>query len=167
VAKEGRRRERQAHEAAMGRAIEVARAGAATGEQPYGAVVLAPDGRVVAGAHDEVVERHDATAHAELLAVQRAAAAHGPDLSGYTLISTVEPCAMCFQSAWWSRVDRLVYGLSMEELLEHVPSAFEEVVIDSPTLNDRAARRLEISPSVLKAECLELWGVTTPGTSSS
>ena len=146
-----------AAEAAMSLAIETALEGATFGEQPSGAVVLDAGGTVIARAHDEIVSRHDPTAHAGLLAVQRAVAQRGPDLSGCTLVCTVEPCAMCFQAAWWAGVSRLTYGLSLRDLQEVAPAALEELVIDTGTLNDRAVRRLEVTAGVLRTQCLELW----------
>jgi tRNA(Arg) A34 adenosine deaminase TadA len=144
-------------QAAMGLALDEARAGSALAEKPRGAVVVDQAGRVIARAHDQVVSRGDPTAHCGLLAVQRAAALRGPDLSGCTLVCTVEPCAMCFQAAWWARVSRAVYGASMGEVLVTAPAAFEELVIDSATLNGLAARRIELTGGVRRDECLELW----------
>jgi len=144
-------------EAAMSLAIETARKGATVGEQPSGAVVLDAGGAVIARAHDEMVSRQDPTAHAGLLAVQRAVAQRGPDLSGCTLVCTVEPCGMCFQAAWWAGVTRLAFGLSLHDLQEVAPGTLDEVVIDTATLNDRAVRRLEVTGGVLRAQCLELW----------
>jgi tRNA(Arg) A34 adenosine deaminase TadA len=144
-------------EAAMSLAIETAREGATFGEQPCAAVVLDAGGTVIARAHDEIVSRRDPTAHAGLLAVQRAVAQRGPDLSGCTLVCTVEPCGMCFQAAWLASVSRLTFGLSLHDLQEVAPAALEELVIDTATLNDRAARRLEVTGGVLRTQCLELW----------
>ncbi|MEE4274366.1 MAG: BNR-4 repeat-containing protein [Thermoleophilia bacterium] len=144
-------------EAAMSLAIETALEGATFGEQPSGAVVLDAGGAVIARAHDEIVSRRDPTAHAGLLAVQRAVAQRGPDLRGCTLVCTVEPCGMCFQAAWWAGVSRLTYGLSLRDLQEVAPAALEELVIDTATLNDRAVRRLEVTGGVLRTQCLESW----------
>jgi tRNA(Arg) A34 adenosine deaminase TadA len=145
-------------ETAMARAVEAAQRGVAAGEQPHGAAVIDPAGVVIASAHDEVRTRRDPTAHAGLLAVQEAVRAYGPDLTGCTLVSTMEPCAMCFQAAWWTGISRVSYGLSMLEVLTIAPDAFEEIVIDAPTLNARSSRRLVLTPGVLRAECRALWG---------
>ena len=143
--------------AAMLAAIGAAREGVESGEQPYGAVVMSADGGVIACAHDEVTARADPTAHSELLAVQGAVRALGPDLRGCTLVCTVEPCAMCFQAAWWAAIDALVFGIEMREIAERYPEAIEEVVIDSESLNTLATRRLALTGGVLRSECLELW----------
>ena len=79
----------------MVRALELAREAAAAGEVPVGAVV-AKDGAIVAEAHNAPRELVDPTAHAEMLALRRAAAALGSErLVGCDLFVTLEPCAMC------------------------------------------------------------------------
>ncbi|NJP42858.1 nucleoside deaminase [Actinacidiphila epipremni] len=83
-----------------------------TGDVPVGAVVLSPDGRtVLARARNEREATGDPTAHAEVLALRRAAEAVGEwRLTGCTLVVTLEPCAMCAGALVQSRVDRVVYG---------------------------------------------------------
>ncbi len=95
----------------METALEEARAAAARGEVPVGAVVTDAAGRVLARAGNRVEERRDASAHAEMLALRDAAAACGePRLPGCTLTVTLEPCPMCAQAASFFRVKRLVFG---------------------------------------------------------
>ena len=95
----------------MQRALDQARAAAARGEVPVGALLLAPDGRVLAGAGNEVEARRDASAHAEMLVMRTAAAALGQTrLEGCTLVATLEPCPMCAAAASHFRVARLVFG---------------------------------------------------------
>jgi len=78
---------------------------------PVGAVIIGPDGTVVASDHNRTVERHDPTAHAELLAIRSAAKTLGDwRLTGHTLVVTLEPCPMCAGAAVWARLDRIVYG---------------------------------------------------------
>jgi tRNA(adenine34) deaminase len=81
------------------------------GDVPIGAVVVGPDGTVLAQACNEPELAADPTAHAEVLALRRAAEAHGTwRLEGCTLVVTLEPCTMCAGALVLSRVDRLVYG---------------------------------------------------------
>jgi tRNA(adenine34) deaminase len=145
----------------MREAIGHARPAVERGELPCGAVVLAPSGDVVARAHDQVESDGDLTSHAELLAVRRAAAAAGPDLRGHRLVSTCEPCAMCFAAAWTARMDAVAFGLNMAQLMAQRPDAMDEIVIDTPALNLLAKRRLTIESGVLVEECEALW---TPAT---
>ena len=97
--------------APMDIAFEQARAAAARGEVPVGAVVLGPDGAVLARAGNEVEARHDASAHAELLALRQAAAARGEArLTDCDLLVTLEPCPMCAQAISLFRIRRLIFG---------------------------------------------------------
>lgn len=92
-------------------ALAEARAAAARGEVPVGAVVIASDGVVLARAGNEVEARHDASAHAEMLALRAAAATRGtPRLPDCDLIVTLEPCPMCAQAISFFRIRRLVFG---------------------------------------------------------
>jgi tRNA(adenine34) deaminase len=93
-------------------ALAEARAAAAEGEVPVGAVVLV-DGQVVATRHNERERAGDPTAHAELLALRDAAAALGGwRLAGATVVVTLEPCPMCAGALLAARVRRLVFGAS-------------------------------------------------------
>src|ERR1700710_467746 len=95
----------------MEMALEEARAAAARGEVPVGAVVLGPDGAVLARAGNRVEAERDASAHAELLAMRQAALVLGSArLIGCDLFVTLEPCPMCAQAASFFRIRRLVFG---------------------------------------------------------
>ena len=92
-------------------AFAEARAAAARGEVPVGAVVTDAAGAVLARAGNEVEARRDPSAHAEVLALRAAAAATGDKLlPGATLWVTLEPCAMCAAAASFFRVRRVVFG---------------------------------------------------------
>ncbi len=91
-------------------ALEEARAAAAAGEVPVGAVV-ALDGRLVAAAHNQPIGAVDPTAHAESLALRAAARAVGNyRLTGAVLCVTVEPCLMCVGAIVHARIATVVYG---------------------------------------------------------
>ncbi len=92
-------------------ALEEARAAALRGEVPVGAVLLGPDGRVLARAGNCVEAHRDASAHAELLALRTGAVARGgPRLPDCDLYVTLEPCPMCAQAIALFRIRRLVFG---------------------------------------------------------
>ena len=94
----------------MALAIEQAKAAAAEGEIPVGAVVV-KDGVAVSMAYNHCERDRDATAHAELLAISEACRKSGGwRLSDCTLYVTLEPCPMCAGAAINSRVGRIVYG---------------------------------------------------------
>ena len=94
----------------MQRALELARMAAEAGEVPIGAVVVR-DGRVLGEGHNAPRTAHDPTAHAEVLAIRRAAEALGNErLTGCDLYVTLEPCAMCAGAISHARSARLYYA---------------------------------------------------------
>ena len=94
-------------------ALAEARAAALRGEVPVGAVLIAPDGRVVAQAGNRTRELSDPTAHAEVLVIRAACAAAGSErLPGHDLYVTLEPCPMCAAAISNARIGRLYYGAS-------------------------------------------------------
>lgn len=108
---------READEAAMGLALEQARAALAAGDIPVGAVVLDADGAVIGVGHNEREQHHDPTAHAEVVALRRAAAALGHwRLDGCTLVVTLEPCTMCAGAIVGARISRLVFAATDERM---------------------------------------------------
>lgn len=114
---------------AMELALAEAAAAAARGEVPVGAAVLAPDGRVLARAGNRTEAAHDASAHAELLAMRAAAAGLGtPRLVGCTLVATLEPCPMCAAAAVQFRVSRVVFGAYDPKGggVDHGPRVFDQ-----------------------------------------
>lgn len=92
-------------------ALEEARAAARVGEVPVGAVVIGPDGAVLARARNRMRELCDPTAHAEMLAIRAACAALGSErLAGCDLYVTLEPCTACAGAISAARIARLYYG---------------------------------------------------------
>ena len=97
----------------MDTALIEARAAANRGEVPVGAVVVSPDGQIVAQAGNRTHELCDPTAHAEILAIRAACAkTRSERLPGHTLYVTLEPCAMCAAAIAAARIGRLYYGAS-------------------------------------------------------
>ncbi|MBK3570156.1 MULTISPECIES: tRNA adenosine(34) deaminase TadA [unclassified Streptomyces] len=129
-------------------ALDEAGAAARGGDVPVGAVVLSPDGTtVLATGHNEREATGDPTAHAEILAIRRAAAHVGEwRLSGCTLVVTLEPCTMCAGALVQSRVDRVVYG-ARDEKAGAAGSLFD--VVRDRRLNHRP----EVIGDVLADEC--------------
>jgi tRNA(adenine34) deaminase len=94
----------------MHAAMDEARAAEAAGEVPIGAVILF-DGSIVARGQNRVLRDNDPTAHAEVVALRAAAQAIGNyRLTGCTLVSTLEPCAMCAGAMIHARIDRLLFA---------------------------------------------------------
>ncbi len=96
----------------MVRALALARNAAAAGEVPVGAVIVR-GGTIIAEAHNEPRGSSDPTAHAEMLAIRRAAAALGQErLGDCDLYVTLEPCPMCAGAIAHARIGRLYYAAS-------------------------------------------------------
>jgi tRNA(Arg) A34 adenosine deaminase TadA len=96
---------------AIALALEEAKAAAARGEVPVGAVLVGADGTLLARDGNRILERKDPTAHAEILAMRAGAAALGNErLLGTTLYASLEPCAMCAGAMSLARVARLVFA---------------------------------------------------------
>ena len=92
-------------------ALDEARAAADRGEVPVGAVLVAPDGKIVARAGNRTRELNDPTAHAEILCIRAACAALGSErLPGHDLYVTLEPCPMCAAAISNARIARLYFG---------------------------------------------------------
>lgn len=95
----------------MQQALDMAQNGADAGEVPVGAVVLGPDGQVLAQTTNRTRRDNDPTAHAEVLAIRQAARALGQDrLAGCALYVTLEPCAMCAAAIAHARIERVVFA---------------------------------------------------------
>jgi tRNA(adenine34) deaminase len=133
----------------MAEALAQARAAAARGEVPVGAVIVSA-GRIVARAGNRTLELKDPTAHAELLVIRDAAAALGSErLTGCDLWVTLEPCAMCAAAISFARLRRLYYGAADPKMggVEHGPQFFRQ-----PTCHHRP----EVYPGIAERESAEL-----------
>ena len=130
----------------MSAALREARRGAAEDEVPIGAVVV-HQGTLIARAHNRPIHLHDPTAHAEILALRRAARKLANyRLSGCCLYVTIEPCAMCASAATHARVERLIYG-ARDPKAGAAGSALR--VLNHAKLNHRVL----VTHGVLKDEC--------------
>lgn len=130
----------------MGKAIEEAKIAAAVGEIPVGAVVIYQK-KAIARAYNLRETLPCATAHAELLAIEKACRALGRwRLTGCTLYVTVEPCPMCAGAIVNSRLDRVVYGCD-DPKGGAVRSLFQ--IVDNPALN----HRVEVTAGIRDDEC--------------
>ncbi len=111
------------------RASTVARAAMAQGHHPFGALLVDADGQTVLLEQGNV----DTVEHAESLLARRAAREFTPErLWACTLVTTVEPCAMCAGTQYWAHIGRLVYGLSERRLLGLTGNHSENPTLDLP-----------------------------------
>jgi tRNA(adenine34) deaminase len=133
----------------MRRALAVAR-GTPSGDVPVGAVVYDAAGAELAAAANERELTGDPTAHAEILALRRAAQRTGEwRLTGCTLVVTLEPCTMCAGALVLARVDTLVFGA-------WDPKAGAAGSLWDAVRDRRLNHRPEVYPEVLAEECGEL-----------
>jgi tRNA(adenine34) deaminase len=133
----------------MRRALELAREARQRGEVPVGAVVVL-DGVVVGEGFNQPIGSHDATAHAEIVALREAGLRVGNyRLTGATLYATIEPCQMCVGAMVHARIARLVYG-TREPKAGAIESAMR--AHEHPSLN----HRLIAEGGVLEDECRAL-----------
>jgi len=130
----------------MEAALRLARAASVREEVPVGAVVVA-EGEVLAEAHNETVHRRDPTAHAELLALQRALQKVGEDrLLMASLYITLEPCAQCAGAIVLAKVGRVVFG-AYDARCGMAGSVYD--LLRNPRLNHRP----EVVGGLMAEEC--------------
>ena len=134
----------------MRQALLAAREAGLRGDVPVGAVVLGPDGSPIAMGSNERELTGDPTAHAEVVAIRRAAEALGQwRLTGCALVVTLEPCTMCAGAIVAARIDHLVFG-AFDDKAGAVTSLFD--VLRDPRLNHRP----RVTSGVLEADCAAL-----------
>jgi tRNA(adenine34) deaminase len=137
-------------EAWMSEALSEARACSATGDVPVGAIVIGANGEVIGRGRNERELTADPTAHAEILAIREAAEAVGGwQLTGTTLVVTLEPCPMCAGAILAARIPAVVFG------------AWDEKAGAAGSVHDllrdrRLPHRVEVHAGIREAESAEL-----------
>jgi guanine deaminase len=135
-------------------AIEQARAGIAAGQSPFGAVIVRGD-ELIASGHNEVWKRGDPTAHAEVVAIQRAAAAlRSIDLCGCAIYTTCEPCPMCAAAIHWARLSAVHYGATIADARR---AGFNELSLPITDLYQRGGSPVRVVAGVSRHECERLF----------
>jgi tRNA(Arg) A34 adenosine deaminase TadA len=146
------------HEAHMREVFAVARRARAHGNRPFGALLVAGNGAVLAAAENSQITDEQVFAHAEMNLLQRAVQQFTPDvLATSTLYTNAEPCAMCAGAIFWSGITRLVYGLSGDRL--HQMSGFspQMLVASARDVLARTGRQVEIIGPIFEAEAEALF----------
>lgn len=138
-------------------AIEEARKNFTTGNGgPFGATII-KDGKVIAVAANSVLQG-DSTAHAEVNAIRKACTElNTHDLSGSIIYSTTEPCPMCFSAIHWAKIDKIVYGTSIEDVQK---LGFNELTISNQDMKRLGNSPVELISDFMRDECykmLEEW----------
>jgi guanine deaminase len=120
---------------------------------PFGACIVM-GGKVIAVARNTVL-KNDATCHAEINAIRLASKKLKTfDLSGCTIYSTTEPCPMCFSAIHWAKIDKVIYGTSIEDAAK---AGFNELYIPAKKMARIGKSKVKVSGPVLKRECVKLF----------
>ena len=139
--------EQATHEKYMAMALEEANKAKELGEVPVGAIIVASDGTIVSRGCNRTIVDHDATAHAEIVALRRAGIAMGNyRLNDLTMYVTLEPCCMCVMACIHARIKAIVYGA------EDPKTGACNSVFDLAD-DDRHNHRVEIMGGILESEC--------------
>lgn len=130
----------------MRQALREAKRAVAEGEVPVGAVIVR-EGKILARAHNRPIRLHDPSAHAEIIAMRRAARKLGNyRLNDCSLYVTIEPCVMCAGAMVQARISHLIFGA--RDLKAGAAGSIIEL-LNHPKLN----HRVTVSPGVLEEEC--------------
>ena len=122
---------------------------------PIGCVIVL-DGQVIAVERNRVAELHDATAHAEILAMRTAGRCYeNGELRGATIYTTLQPCGMCTMGSIWSKVARIVYGAGREDVHRMYFEARHVDTIDF--IRDAYRNDISIEGGLLRNECARLY----------
>jgi tRNA(adenine34) deaminase len=123
------------------------------GDWPYGALIV-KDGVIVAKGFNTTTRDRDPTAHAEVNVIRAAMSAiHEPSLKGCTLYTSSESCPMCTGAFIWAGVSRVVFGASIEELID---AGQPQIKTSSEALIRTAFIKVELTGGVLAAEALKV-----------
>ena len=124
------------------------------GDSPYGAVIV-KDNEVIAKAHNTVRQDSDPSAHAEINVIRNLTTKiKNPYLEGYTIYTTGEPCPMCATACVWTGISEIVFGVSIQDLLEAKQS---QINISCEEIIAKGFRKIKVTKGLLKEECLNLF----------
>jgi tRNA(adenine34) deaminase len=123
--------------------------------RPFGAAIVhTRSGKPFLRALNNVMGEFDPSSHAEVRAIRRATKRlKKVSLAGYTLYSTCEPCPMCMSTALWARIDRVVYGATIEDANRH----FDQIQISATEVSARSDMRCVVDGPCLRDECYALF----------
>ena len=136
----------------------IARRAHAHGNRPFGALLVAGNGAILAAAENTQVTDGQVLAHAEMLLLQRVATEMSVDvLEAATLYANAEPCAMCAGAIFWSGVGRLVYGISGDRLHELSGFSPRTLIASAREVLSKAGRKIEVVGPALEIEAETLF----------
>lgn len=124
------------------------------GDSPYGAVIV-KENEVIAKAHNTVRQNSDPSAHAEINVIRSLTTKiKNPSLEGYTIYTTGEPCPMCATACVWTGISEIVFGVSIQDLIEAKQS---QINISCEEIIAKGFREIKVTKGLLKEECLKLF----------
>lgn len=123
---------------------------------PFGAVILSPEGELLAYGHNRVLKKGDPTRHGEMEAIRDwADLTHEFDLTGCVMYTTAEPCLMCLGACLWANIDTIYYGASVQDTND---IGFRDDIFDKYLTIDRTKLKEEGRLVQVEREaCLELF----------
>lgn len=120
----------------------------------FGAVIV-KDGKIIAEGYNQVIKNNDPTWHGEMQAIREACKKlQSPHLSGCTLYTSAEPCPMCIATAYWAKIERIVYAASVEDAEQY--GGFQDKFIYEE-LAKPATRRKIPAMQILRDEANIVW----------
>lgn len=141
------------YEKFMRYALSLARAGVKKGQTPFGACIV-KDNKVLSTAHNKVWAKTDITAHAEIMAIEKACRRlNSIDLSNCVIYTTCEPCPMCFSACHWARISSVVYGVSIKDAKR---VGFNELIISCLEMKKMGRSKITLIGGMLRKENLKL-----------
>jgi len=124
------------------------------GDAPYGAVIV-KDNAVIATGYNTVKRDSDPSAHAEINVIRSLTTKiKNPSLEGCTMYTTGEPCPMCATACVWAGISEIVYGASIQDLIETNQA---QINISCEEIIAKAFRKIKVTKGILKLECLQLF----------
>ena len=126
------------------------------GDLPYGAVIV-KDREIVIRSYNTTQTDNDVSAHGEINALRKFTKQYGYSLDaleGYTLYTTCEPCPMCAAACVWAGVSQVVFGASIEQLID---LGTKQIDISCKTVAEKSFQNIEVVGGILADECLELF----------
>lgn len=134
--------------------MRMAIAEARLGDAPYGAVIV-KDNQIAIAAHNTVRRDSDPSAHAEVNAIRKLTAKlQTYSLEGYTLYTSCEPCPMCATACIWAGISEIVFGASIQDLIE---VGVNQIDLSCEEIISKSFRDIKIVKGVLKSESLALF----------
>lgn len=136
----------------IGLALAQAKLAKKKGCAPIGAIVVLKN-KVISRAYNNKNKLKDPTAHAEILAIRKAAKKIGPNLDNCILFTTLQPCLMCLSAAYWAHIKKIIYGCGREADLKYFVTKKD---LTNVVAKDLILRKMTVKGGVSRYECREI-----------